>query len=480
MKKILKRLTNNLGLKLLSALFAVILWLVVVNIDDPQRTTKFTIPITIENENYLTELGKYYKVVDEVNTVTISVTAKRTIVEKLSASDFKAVVNMENIEAYHQVKIEVTPLRFSNQLTVTQKSDYLQVKVGELATKRFVVAAKIIGTPAKEAAVGEVKLSRNLLKVSGPQEVVENIDSAAVTINVDGFSSDVTDEMIPELYDADGKKIDTTEITMNIQTIQVTVSMMEVKTVPLRFQVSGTPPEGYQYVTTRFTPESVKVKGSPTVLNTINAIEIPGEVLDLTGATENIQKTVDITTYLPDGIELVDSEDGKITVVAVIDENETRTLSVPTENLTVQNLPENYEVRFAADKVKISVTGFASVLDGVDANAITGTVDVAGLEPGSHSVPIMITADGDYTVASASVVVYLKQKGQEENSMQKPSTDTGQEVSDEKKDTTPSKVDENDEKNNDKTQKEEVEETDADKDTKQEESKANRKNTWVR
>ena len=409
-KKMIRSLTNNIGLKLLSVFFALILWLVVMNIDDPQRTTKFTIPITIENENYLTELGKYYRVEDNVSTTTISVTGKRNTVEKLNASDFKAVANLENIEDSSQVKIEVTPLRFTSQLSVTQKNEYLHIKVGELAVKRFVVATKITGTPAENAAVGTVSLNRNLLKLSGPEEIVNRIDSAAVTINVDGFATDITDEMIPELYDADGKRVDTTELTLNMQTVQVNVSMLEVKAVPLSFHTTGELGAGYQYVKTNYSPESVKVKGNAALLNTINEITIPAEVLDLTNATKNIKKTVDITSYLPTGIELVNTKDAKVEVTVVIDENETRVFDVPTANLTIKNLSDQYELTFAAETVKLTLSGFASELDRVDPNAITGSIDLSGAVAGTNSVPITIDAGADYTMEPAMVVVYLNEK----------------------------------------------------------------------
>ena len=41
LKKLKNLLTNNIGLKFLSVLFAMILWLVVVNIDDPDKTFDF-------------------------------------------------------------------------------------------------------------------------------------------------------------------------------------------------------------------------------------------------------------------------------------------------------------------------------------------------------------------------------------------------------------------------------------------------------
>ena len=62
LKKVGKAITNNFGLKLLSLLLAIFLWLIVVNVDDPKITKTFTTTITVENEATLTNQGKYYEV----------------------------------------------------------------------------------------------------------------------------------------------------------------------------------------------------------------------------------------------------------------------------------------------------------------------------------------------------------------------------------------------------------------------------------
>ena len=49
LRKLTKRITNNFGLKILAAVFAIILWMVVVNIEDPEKTKGFTIPSKIMN-----------------------------------------------------------------------------------------------------------------------------------------------------------------------------------------------------------------------------------------------------------------------------------------------------------------------------------------------------------------------------------------------------------------------------------------------
>ena len=50
LRKLTKRITNNFGLKVLAVVFAIVIWLVVVNIEDPEKTKGFTIPVTIERK----------------------------------------------------------------------------------------------------------------------------------------------------------------------------------------------------------------------------------------------------------------------------------------------------------------------------------------------------------------------------------------------------------------------------------------------
>ena len=97
-KKIGQKITHNFGLKLLAILFAIVLWIVVVNIDDPTQTLSYTTSVNLENTSYLTSMDKYYEVLEGTNTVTFRVTAKRSVHDKLNGSDFSAAANMGKIE----------------------------------------------------------------------------------------------------------------------------------------------------------------------------------------------------------------------------------------------------------------------------------------------------------------------------------------------------------------------------------------------
>ena len=79
-----ERLTRNLDLKILAIVFAIILWLVVVNIDDPIKTQNFNgIEVQILNAQELESKGQCYEVLDNTDVVNVSVVGRRSVVERL-------------------------------------------------------------------------------------------------------------------------------------------------------------------------------------------------------------------------------------------------------------------------------------------------------------------------------------------------------------------------------------------------------------
>ena len=76
-----EKLTKNLDLKILAILFSVILWLVIVNIDDPVKSVQFSdVNVKILNASVLEKQGKVYEIEDGTNLVTVTVIGRRSII----------------------------------------------------------------------------------------------------------------------------------------------------------------------------------------------------------------------------------------------------------------------------------------------------------------------------------------------------------------------------------------------------------------
>ena len=102
------KLTSNLSLKLLSLVFAFLIWLLVMNIDNPIVPKLFKdVKIQVINADSVTEIDKVFDIVSE-ETVVLKVTERRNIVQGLTSDDFTVVADMESLNDMDSVPLTVT------------------------------------------------------------------------------------------------------------------------------------------------------------------------------------------------------------------------------------------------------------------------------------------------------------------------------------------------------------------------------------
>lgn len=409
-KKMSKLLTNNLGLKIAAILVTIILWMVVVNINDPDSTKPFTIPVTVQNEEILAEMGKVYDVIGDTSFATIYVTGKRSYMDKLSTSDFKATADLSQIDFLSDTDIKLVPInisaaRYEKELEISQKTMNLQISIEDLSTEQFYISGYAQGTPAEGYAIGEVEVSPNLIKVSGPQSIVSKVKRVVANVNVAGANGDVTANVVPVLYDVNDSIIESSQLKLNQEKVTVSVQMLGTKTVSVRCLTNGTPEDGYVFINLEYAPETLMIKGEPEILNHIYEIVIPGEAINLDGATGDVENSIDITPYLnAAGVSLVNSDENKIAVKAIVERLEAKNLELATDALTVRNLKEGYKVVFGAEAVTVTVRGRSENMPSLTLADISGSIDLEGLEIGEHSVEVQMKTANDYEIVGTVTI----------------------------------------------------------------------------
>lgn len=415
--KILKTLTKNLGFKILAVVFAFILWLVVYNTDDPTITVSYTTNVTVENASAVTDMNKCYEVLNGTNTVSFAVTAKRSVLNKLEDTDFTAVADMNRMIVNEDgdkanVPIEIISKRSNSSLKYNEKNKYLEVSLEDLMKRRFIITADTSGKVADGYALGEVTVTNpNVLNVSGPASIVNKIDSVVATIDVDGMSMNLSDNVIPALYDADGQEIDTTKLKLSNTTVTISAKILSVKEIPLVFSTSGVPYGDNRVVEISSKPETIKVKGSSTTLNPLSSLNIPGDVLNVSGASEDITTTIDISEYLPDGVELVNASDATVTVTVRIEAYESKKFNLSTSQINVNGLDSNYDLSFDQSTVAVTVSGLKNDLNKLNTSQLSASIDVTDLGVGTHQVNLDLNLDEDnYAYQTITVTIEIKDK----------------------------------------------------------------------
>lgn len=424
-KKILKTLVNNMGFKILAVILAFILWLVVYNIDDPKKTKTFTTNVTVENASAVTDMNKCYEVLDGTNTVTFSVTGKRSELDKLDDTDFSAVADMNRLIVDSKgkkasVPIEISTKRTYSSLSINNKNKYMELSLEDLMSRRFMIAADTSGKVASGYALGEVSVTNpNVLNVSGPASIVKKVDKVVATIDVDGMSSNLTDNVIPVLYDADGSEVDTTRLTLSNTTVTISAKILSMKEVPLVFSTTGTPYGEYKVVEISSSPDTVKLKGASTVLNPLVSLEIPGSVINVSGARSDVKTTIDITEYLPDGVELVDASNATITVTVRIEAYASKTYQLPSNQIKINGLLDGLLLEFDDNKIPVEISGLKDDLESLSVDDLVASIDVSGLTAGEHQVELELKLDEEhYAYQPINVSIVLTQEEDSEESSQ--------------------------------------------------------------
>ena len=195
------RLTYNLGLKLISLVAAIIIWLIIIYTYDPVDTADFTLEVTILNEEAITSLNKVYEVI-EGSTVTIRVKGNTTQVNSLKASDFRATADISKLSPTYHASIDVVCTKTNNvEISFLGKVKMLAIRLEDVAQKQFKVTVIPEGTPAEGYYAGVSTTKPNLIQVSGAESAVERISQVCVAVDVADATETFTTEAVPKAYD---------------------------------------------------------------------------------------------------------------------------------------------------------------------------------------------------------------------------------------------------------------------------------------
>ena len=145
-----KKLTANLGLKILALLFSVAIWFIVININDPVDKTTFTrVPVEILNEEAVTGQGKVYEVLEGTDVIDVTVWAPRSVLDTLSRENIIATADMQEINLMDtMVRIRLSTNKYDNKLdSITSDTENLLVKIEDMRREQFLIEAGTIGEP---------------------------------------------------------------------------------------------------------------------------------------------------------------------------------------------------------------------------------------------------------------------------------------------------------------------------------------------
>lgn len=394
--KIKFSLTHNVGIKIVAVIVAALVWLVVINSTDPEKTIViYNIPVEMTHEEAISDMDMVYEVTSN-KYVNITVSGKRSVVSKLSYDDFKATASLKELSKVNSVPVEVSARQGSvaRKITIEKQSvQTLLVEVEEIKKDTFDIQVEYSGSAASGFVPSNYSLSKNRVSITAPSSILKNIDKVVAQCELEGNSTDFTSKCKLALYDSDGNVIKTKHVTMSSKQVSVTVEIDREKEVPIEIGDIGTPANGYEIKSTTLSQDKVKLIGDNEVLNHIDNILI-SDGIDISKAKKKYTQTVDLTKYIPEGVTIHGETSVKIEIE--ISPLATKNVTIKASDIKLLNKGD-HKVTVLKD-VKIILQGESSVISNVTSKQISASIDVDKLSPGKHSLPVELKVPEGVTV----------------------------------------------------------------------------------
>lgn len=310
--------TENLPLKVLSLLIALLLWLLVVNVSHPEVTDTKTVPLEVENQSAFAAQNKSWEI--DRTSVTISYSVRTNSRSLISASDFHAYVDLKDYSITGAVPIYVDVLNDKDELIgdVTVRPTVTRVIIEDIQEKKFEIKNTVHGTPKSGYKVANVIVSPEYVYLSGPESEIGRVSSVGIDVNVEGIAQN--EDGVAELiyYDANGNQLyDLKNVSASTSSIHYAVTLYKEKSINLLSSVRGTPAAGYQYESTAVSPATVKLAASTYIIDGMTVFELPK--IDISGASETKTITFNLADYLPAGVMLAEDQDAEVNVTVRIE-----------------------------------------------------------------------------------------------------------------------------------------------------------------
>nr|WP_314766673.1 CdaR family protein [uncultured Lachnoanaerobaculum sp.] len=379
--------TNNLVLKISSLAVAFLVWIIVVNVSNPIVTRNISVPLNVVNANIITDAGKTYSLMG-ANSVTVSYEVRSRDQSRISASDFNASIDlgdMYDITGAVPIAVEVVNNKDLIIGAVASKPSIVRVSIEDLQRKEFTLTTKITGTPSDGFSVGEVKLDKTNVVVTGPVSVIGQISQIGVEIDVSGLDSNESGRAELKYFDANGNAfvISDNRVSKSFDNVGYSLVMLNGRTLALNFDVGGTAAQGYKFTGAESTTKSIQVRGQPEVLEGLDSITVPASALSVEGATGDVNITVDIKNFLPANVTAVG--DTKVNVTLKVEALDKKSLTLTVNDLNIVGAKPGAATNIVPEKITVVVSGLSANLESVTNADLKATLDVSEMNSGSNT-----------------------------------------------------------------------------------------------
>lgn len=380
-----KNKRGNLTLKILSVLFALILWLFALEQDDIEISYKYEdIPVVTQNMDMLNQRGLTL-VENLADTIDIQVRGYAKQLRKFDKEQLAAYIDLSKINDWKDNRVEADIKGLPSGITLKKRAE-ISIYLDELYSRTVPVGVQKDTDSIPGYVVKPVKMIPNdYVTVSGPSSIVKQIHSAYVSIDIAEYKTTSRVSKEVKLVDKAGNILSNSQLKLDPKYIMVTVPVFLESQLPVEVKYTGIPQSGYEVKGVEVYPNTVSVYGDDEIISSLEYITT--DLIDIHGIASDVTQNVKLMP--PEGISITDEYSGYVDITIKIGEVEEEKV-IAIDNIDFKNIPQGYKATLMDKGIKLTIVGPVSAIKDLDESNIMVYADLKEVSRGENSVDLNV------------------------------------------------------------------------------------------
>lgn len=387
---------NNKFLLILALVISLSIWIYMSTGSTNDTTvTVNNVPVQIELSNEARDNGlQIFSGGDRTASVTI--TGNRAILGSINESDITvtASANAINSSGTYHLPITATKTNPTNdfQIVSNVSPSTVSVVVDYLRESTFPIQENVVYKVA-DGYYASTSLASKSVVISGPQTTISKIAKVSAVADIDKTlteSSSAEAKLV--LYDDNNKKISTDLLTMDLTTVQATVSVLPEKTVGVK-PVFMNKPSGLEITDDmlKIDPSSILLAGPKSVLDETDSVNL--EAIDFSTLNNEKKSFPSLGIDIPNDCKNISNS---TTANVTLDLSKLSSKTFNVDKFSVSGLSNGYKADVTQKSISVTIIGPQSELKDLSAGKITGVIDTSDSKgtTGSVQMPVSFTISG--------------------------------------------------------------------------------------
>lgn len=284
---------HNLTAKIVALIAACLLWLFVMNDQNPATESSFAVPVDALNPPSEARVGQ------STERVRIKLRAPRSVLAEMRTEEIKAFVDLAGLEpGTHPLHVHTVVPQGMEIVSITPET--VTFTIDPIIQKRMQLRLVRVGAPPSGLTVASIEPDTRIVTIVGPQSMIKTVSEVVGTVAIPSTANgdlDIDVSLLP--VDEDGEHVEDVRVVPKLISAHVSFARsLSRKVVDVKPAVEGSVASGYTLTDIRVEPSRVELAGTSSVLDAVTTLST--EPIPVVGLTESADRTVALA--LPEGV----------------------------------------------------------------------------------------------------------------------------------------------------------------------------------